>query len=289
LLILQAYEQEVREREGVALAEGLEEMFQRLKDNTDDDDSIPKPPLVRLPSADLKRPPVELPSKTRRKNQKIQDKAPAKEPPAKKQKVTAKKQTLKKKPKQNKTPAKMLRENVSQAHFVLSGLKWSQWKPAMRANAPAGDGIKWIPRRGGQIGVRNATLFGDDKRSQMALYEFAIQTAPKRKLHVVYFTCTQGFRKRYIRWDRHLFRRGSIPTLITKILQQDDDIVLLARRAFIPKAGIMVDGRQLYRSHSWEFLGHLQRRYDYAWKRCRSGRSRRDLYKNGFAISMSGI
>jgi hypothetical protein len=273
---LQAYEKEVRAREGVALRHELEDMFQRLRDDDaplplapaqdDDDDEPPRPARDAAPKK--KQPPKRPAPK-------------AAVPSPKKPKKVAEKLTP------AKRRRRQLRENVQNSHFALNTLSWSPWRRAMTLDEPpASSGNEWAPRRGDEPGCRNVGLFADKSRSKAAVYELAVQTGARRKLHVVFFACASSI-PAGVRWDKHLIRHLHIHKMISKILEQKMDgcqIVIWARRAFLPKRGVVVDGQRIVGATATTNM--LKACYDYAWRRCADRKRKvRTVVKDGCTIS----
>ncbi|ELU17322.1 hypothetical protein CAPTEDRAFT_219551 [Capitella teleta] len=259
----EAYEQEVRAREGAVMRNGLEDMFQRLRSEEDE-------PAAELPSAAAKpnRKPARkvVPAKqavrpkTAKAKQAIQPKPLFEKPKVRHPKSKNKTAKAKREPRQ-------ARETVQQSHFVLNSLKWSPWQKAMSLT-PC-DGTQWRPRRAGAPGFRSAYLFTDSKRSKPAVYEFAVQTGARRKMHVVFFRCTKGI-PTYCHWDRHLLQwigHYNMRDLLTRLLQQKVagcKVLLMVRRAILPRNGVRVGSKTCsdYRA----VTRMLKARYDYAWR-----------------------
>ncbi|ELU10024.1 hypothetical protein CAPTEDRAFT_193317 [Capitella teleta] len=278
-----AYEQEVRAREGNGMRHELEDMFHRLRDEDRpakrpaQGDASPAKRACKAAKAEPK------PKRAKPKAKRAEPKAKRTEAKAKRTEPKAKRTEPKPKVLKNKKPT---RESVQQSHFVLNTLRWSPWRKAMSLVAPD-DGAQWMPRRGAEPGFRNASLFTDSKRSKPAVYEFAVQTGAHRKLHVVFFRCSRAI-PTGCRWDRHLLRGAGIQAMISKVLKQraaGNHVILMARRAFLPESGVEVAGKQHMGSRGVAAL--LKTRYDYAWRPCSDRRQEitRPVQRNQCFIS----
>ena len=171
------------------------------------------------------------------------------------------------------------RELVPRTKFILKNLKWSPWKLGMAKEDSEND--DWQPRRKDCVGFRNTSLFkiGSDKP---AIYEFAVQREKQCKKYVMYSKVTRGFSGMH--WDTFLLKKDNVEEEINNILQ--NGCKLFVRRALIDNP-CQINGKTLRKPREYQTL--LTQTYDYAWKFAfRNGetKSHRQIERNGVALSM---
>ena len=276
----EAYEKEVREREGAGIRWELERMFKTLGGDATDGgaagattSAISAPIATVLPVAPRKRPLTATarakaggtPAKRKLftaaaplKAGKIAKKSPAKtvaKNAARKLAATAAPSTSGKK---LAVTRRALRENVSDRQF-LRQLNWSRWQEAFRDTLPTRGQQAWRSRRGDHEGYRACAIFPDT--SQAGMYELSVQTADANNKVAVWCGFTSGFEGQ--NWDSHFLRNKNIQQNIDNILQRGGK--LFARRVTQIRWPVTCTNTGVVCSSLDELRKLVRDTHDYAW------------------------
>lgn len=154
----------------------------------------------------------------------------------------------------------------------------------MSHDKPEDNGTKanWVRRGTVQPGFRNASLL-QKGTSKPSIFEFAVQTGPHRRLHVVYFRCAESIPAN-CSWERRLLCHKDIRSQLKSVLSQPG-CSLFMRQAILPKS-VSILGRRC--TGPRDITSLLKGRYDYAWRVSKGRTSKaRHVVKNGSTISES--
>lgn len=321
--ILQAYEKEVRAREGDKMRSELNLMFDALREASPGTSRAPASKDVS--PGTCMTPAKKTPSLKRTSTLPVGDLIGADLKKAKGGKVTkAKKRTpakltLNKKSSSVKAAAKLVaaatkrkrvpvrkatakdekipREDVPTTRF-LPQLPWSNWYPAYQSDKPTTAEDSWSDRKSkkhSRIGVRHHDLFYHDTLTP-AVYEMAVQPKPGSRKCPVWSTVTKGFNSVY--WDTYLVRSGRIKNQLDDILKNNRDSKVFVRRAEL-QSPVMISiaggkaGRKSTRKETVNSVDELRCLirdvYDYAWIVNGKKTSQRKVRKDGVAVSKAVI
>ncbi|KAL8563759.1 hypothetical protein ACOMHN_058275 [Nucella lapillus] len=176
----------------------------------------------------------------------------------------------KKKTKTTKTKSKKLvpgvtrkfREAVKDEDFgkgsCLKKVKWTDWFKAIIPSLPKPKGkLAWnfkprsLNRRTAhRTGLRNLNIL-KDRNNAPAIYEFAVQLKAKKR-YVVYFKTCSIWRL-YLKWDTNLLNDYHLHPEVNAVLKAGGQIWM--------RRGNVESDQQLT-----EVRGHVNKLYDYAWK-----------------------
>ncbi|XP_062601715.1 uncharacterized protein LOC134263399 [Saccostrea cucullata] len=172
-------------------------------------------------------------------------------------------------PKNNSTKKSIPRENIPETKFALRNLKWTPWKLAYSPEKPEGPFHKMYLKNG----FRRTKLFKSSTGTKV--YEVAVQTRPRGKLHVMYHKITpldldQGS------WERCLFQGSRRRVYVHR--RQILRVIQQGCRVFIRKTDISKGQMK-----EVEKLNN----YSYAWARSISGKKspERAVIKNHKTLS----
>lgn len=119
---------------------------------------------------------------------------------------------------------KVLREEAEASNFILSDLKWSEWKQVIRRNPPLSADIIWERRHPDHVGYRRNKIFPN--MNGPAVYEFAVQTPEKQKVPVL-GSVTMGMNGRH--WEGAMLSKPKLREQIDRVLRRG--CKLYARKA----------------------------------------------------------
>ena len=155
--------------------------------------------------------------------------------------------------------SRVLRESVTDRH-MLRHLNWSRWQEAFRDSPPPkrGSHATWKARASHQEGYRACDAFTDTNKP--AMYELSVQTTDSSSKVPVWCGFTTGFSGKS--WDTHFLRSTVIQQNIDNILQRGGK--LHVRRA-TDVTGTLSTATGAVCSSMAELKKLVRDTYDYAW------------------------
>ncbi|CAG5118958.1 unnamed protein product [Candidula unifasciata] len=284
--MLANYEKEVRARRvGGALAADIDAIFASLRDdNVDSSAPLTVKSIYTLPLS--VNPGFTLPLFVNPVTTAPLSVNPATKLSVKRSTATTRQRSISAKAKAslNKFKASNLpllkRENVPENNFSLRSLSWSSWKLAMVSDDhfPKDNMDKW-EKRVGRPGYRLQMLSSSKSSSvkaskRLALFEVAVQGGSAHKKRYVVLSAFSSLCLNTNNWERRLL--GAARSQVDYALKTGCRIYV--RFWLVTKQSVL------------ESPLKCVRRYDYAWKRVRKGRSQpRNVVKGCTIISNSGF
>ena len=263
-MYFQAYEREIRAREGTGIRKDLDRMFNTLRDGAAPAAGIKVAHVAPRIAAGVAKKKKAIAPVTAHAI-KFKATGPIKRPEAANKSMLKRRQLRNKKVTKRYVHKKLLRENVISQHFILDELKWSPWK--LYSDYSDGSSSK------------NHKLF-DYKKSQAAIYEIAVRTGHRCKNNVVMFRTTNGIPSG-VNWDTYIMRGKHVQEQMKCVLTQWCSVVV--RRAFVPR--VFKYGGSSYKGHR-QVATLLRQKYHYAWmKSGRRGDQGREIVRQGKVLS----